>query len=978
MNSIKSSPDPDAQEQAREQARTALVRYRNPSIDEIRQCCSKAKRFTEEDTGEGTVDIEELVKYFVDNSNVFVAPMQSLSDARGHSDWLPARRGEISWKFWERYQTFLQMIEQLPDPVINSVDVRTEGILEMLEDPSRAGQWDRRGLVVGSVQSGKTGNFLGLACKALDSGYKLVIILAGIHNSLRAQTQIRMEEGLLGYNTDSSLFFEEASTKVGVGTLSFPELPVNSMMSRAENGDFRAGNLGTVMHLGETPFIVVVKKHASILNNLRTWLTIKKGVEKPDGGKIVRDIPMLVIDDEADHSSINTKKISRVSADGVTPEDINPTKINQRIRELLDAFEKSAYVGYTATPFANIFVDPKASHGKFGDDLFPRSFIVSLPPPDNYFSVDKVFGRDGDPDSGLEERKGLPLTRLVDDFDSFFPPKAPSSFVPGELPGTLKKAIRSYLLVCTARHARGQKTKHNSMLVHVARFVEAQGKLAELVTTELLFLQRRIANEGEDATLSLRKELRELWELDFVETTRAVSDPACPLMAWEEIERSLHPAVSKIRVLEINGTSADVLDYEKHRATGISVIAVGGDKLSRGLTLEGLSVSYYMRVSKMYDSLLQMGRWFGYRPGYLDLCRIYTSSDLIAWYRHIALAEAELRREFERMAALKATPEEYGLRVRTHPDGMLVTALNKARASKKLQVSYEGTLAQCVVLATRDEVRKRNDYAVTGLVGRLEPPRARKKGSSTYVWSGVGAEDVCVFLDAFDSPMGTNGFDSKRIAQFVRRQQNQGELVEWTVALLSANGGAPDTIAGLGLNLVKRKNVAEGSDKVRGLYVLSNSNVLNPPDQAIDLEGMKLDAVWVQHLLTKRAFGVDMLLEREVIEQAVGRDALDVAQQISLLRYAADKKAGRIRATQQPPERPFGAVVRDMRRTSHGLLLLYPLDAAAVEFAAEPRSIMTCVLSFPTSATAVPIEYQVNEVYRQLHLDQLEEPEIDE
>jgi hypothetical protein len=978
MNPVEPSPDSDAQEQAREQARTALIRYTNPSIDQIRQCCSKAKRFTEEDTGEGTVDIEELVKYFAANSNVFVAPMQSLSDSRGHTDWLPARRGEISWKFWERYQTFLQLIEQLPDPVINSVDVRTEGILEMLEDPLRAGQWDRRGLVVGSVQSGKTGNFLGLACKALDAGYKLVIILAGIHNSLRAQTQIRMEEGLLGYNTDSSLFFEEASTKVGVGTLSFPDLPVNSMTSRAENGDFRAGNLSTVMHLGETPFIVVVKKHASILNNLRTWLTIKKGVEKPEGGKIVRDIPMLVIDDEADHSSINTKKASRISADGVTPEDINPTKINQRIRELLDAFEKSAYVGYTATPFANIFVDPKASHGKFGDDLFPRSFIVSLPPPDNYFSVDKVFGRDGDPDSGLEQRKGLPLTRLVDDFDKFFPPKALSSFVPSELPGTLKKAIRSFLLVCTARHARGQKTKHNSMLVHVARFVEAQGKLAELVTTELLFLQRRIANEGEDATLSLRKELRELWESDFIETTCAVADPACPVMTWKEIERSLHPAVSKVRVLEINGTSADVLDYEKHKVTGISVIAVGGDKLSRGLTLEGLSVSYYMRVSKMYDSLLQMGRWFGYRPGYLDLCRIYTSSDLIAWYRYIALAEAELRREFERMAALKATPEEYGLRVRTHPDGMLVTALNKARASKKLQVSYEGTLAQCVVLATRDEVRKRNDQTVAGLIGRLERPRPRKKGSSTYVWSGVAAEAVCVFLDAFDSPMGTNGFDSRRIAQFVRRQQNQGELVEWTVALLSANGGVADTVAGLSVNLVRRKNVAEGSDKAKGLYVLPNSNVLNPPDQAIDLEGMTLDAAWVQHLMTKRAFGESMLLEREVLKQAVGREALDVAQQISLLRYESDKQSGRIRATQQPPERPFGAVVRDMRRTSHGLLLLYPLDAGDVGFTAEPKSIMTCVLSFPTSATAVPIEYQVNEVYRQLHLDQIEEPEIDE
>lgn len=978
MNSAKPTNAPLAQEQARKQARIALARFQNPDIEQIRSCCDKARRWTEEDYGVATVDVEELIEYFMATSNVFVAPMQSLSNPRGHVEWLPLRRGEIRWSFWERYENFLQMIEELPEPVVRSVDVRTEGILELLEDPRRLGAWDRRGLVVGSVQSGKTGNFLGLACKALDAGYKLVIILAGIHNSLRAQTQIRMEEGLLGYNTDSSLFFAQASKKVGVGTLAFHDLPVNSMTSRAEDGDFKAGNLGTVLHVGETPFIVVVKKHASILNNLSSWLTSKNGVEKPDGGKVVRDIPMLVIDDEADHSSINTKKAGRMAADGIAPEEVDPTKINQRIRELLNAFEKSAYVGYTATPFANIFVDPKATHGKFGDDLFPRSFIVSLPPPDNYISVEKVFGRDGDPESGLDERNAFPLTRPVKDFDKFFPPQAKSDFIPDDLPGSLKEAIRAFLLSCTARWARGQTTKHNSMLVHVARFVEAQGRIAELVKTELLFLQRRITHEEEGTTLSLRRELRDLWESDFMETTRRLAEPGCPLMTWEEIETSLHPAAAKIHVLEINGTSADVLDYERHRATGVSVIAVGGDKLSRGLTLEGLSVSYYMRVSKMYDSLLQMGRWFGYRPGYLDLCRIYTSSDLIAWYRHIALAEAELRREFERMTSLKATPEEYGLRVRTHPGGMLVTALNKARASKRLQVSYEGTLAQCVVLASGNDVRKLNDQAVTSFIGRLGQPRPRKNGSPTHVWSGIDAESVCIFLEGFHAPMGTNGFDARRIAQFVRRQQKQGELIEWTVALLSANGGNPDTIGGLDVKLVKRRNVAVDGDTAKRYYELPNSNVLNPPDQGIDLEGVELDKAWIQQLLAKRAFSEENPIERAVIQSAAGRPALDVALEISLLRYEAEKKANRVRVNQQPPSRPVGAVIRDMRKTSHGLLLLYPLDAADAEFAAEPKSIVTCALSFPTSATAVPIEYQVNEVYRQLHLDDVEEPQADD
>jgi hypothetical protein len=445
-------------------------------------------------------------------------------------------------------------------------------------------------------------------------------------------------------------------------------------------------------------------------------------------------------------------------------------------------------------------------------------------------------------------------------------------------------------------------------------------------------------------------------------------------MSWAEIEPSLIPAVSKIQVREINGSSGDILDYEKHRDTGISVIAVGGDKLSRGLTLEGLSVSYYMRVSKMYDSLLQMGRWFGYRPGYVDLCRIYTSRELIAWYRHIALAEAELRREFERMAAIKATPEEYGLRVRTHPDGMMVTALNKARASQKVQVSYEGTLTQCVVLDTAVDVRKDNESATATLIQRMGAyrMRAEDRSSPTRVWSGVDAEAVCAWLEAFQSPMGTNGFDSRRISQFIRRQQGSGELVEWTVALLSTSGGTESTVADLKVQLVKRSHAGSPG---KGPYTLPNSNVLNPPDQGIDLEAATLDEAWVQHLLAKRAFGVDQADARALVEGAAGRNALEVAQELSLLRFEADRVAGRTRSNQTAPKKPLGSVVRDLRPTRCGLLLIYPLDSAHAGFIPNDLPFYTCAISFPASATAVPIEYQVNEVYRKLNLDRLEDPD---
>jgi hypothetical protein len=970
-------PNEQAQAEARKVARILLSSASTPDVDTIRATCEQVRPLTEARFGAGTVDVEKLVEYFLSTTNIFVAPLQSMSDSRGHVDWLQLRRGEISWKFWERYQIFLESIEELPKPVVTAVDLRTEGILELLEDPTRSGPWDRRGLVVGSVQSGKTGNFLGLACKAIDAGYKLVIILAGIHNSLRAQTQIRMEEGLLGYNTDSSLFWNSADEKVGVGKLLFEDLHVNSMTSRSETGDFNSRNLGATVRLGETPFIVVVKKHATILKNLTAWITKKNGTETADGKRLVRDLPMLLIDDEADHSSINTKKAKQILPDGVTAEEIDPTRINMRIRELLSAFEKCAYVGYTATPFANIFVDPDATHKKLGDDLFPRSFIVSLPPPDNYFSVEKVFGRDGDPDSGLERTDGLPLTRIVDDFSDVFPEKAKADFVPDRLPGSLRKAILAFILVCTARFSRGQGKKHNSMLVHVARFVEAQRRIVELVTSELLFLQRRIANEGPQAAKAIREELRQIWESDFMPTTSKVDDDACPVMTWAQIEPNLQDAAKKIRVLEINGTSADILDYEKHRGTGISVIAVGGDKLSRGLTLDGLSVSYYMRVSKMYDSLLQMGRWFGYRPGFVDLCRIYTSRELIGWYRHIALAEAELRREFERMAALRATPEEYGLRVRTHPDGMLVTALNKSRASKIMQVSFEGTLAQCVQLDTRDGICRKNRSAVAALVKGIGDPIARKGNSKTRVWIKVPAEAVCTFLDEFASPMGTNGFDASRISQFVRRQQPQGELVEWTVALISATGGNRESIAGLDIGLVTRGS-GKGAKQAGDRWELPNSNVLNPIDQAIDLEEKVLDRGWISHLLSKRVFLHGNSEERNIIEDGEGRKAVDIALEISLRRFESDRVAGRTRPNQKAPKAPLGAAIRDVRATSHGLLLLYPLDSSAAGLPGPAQPIITCALSFPTSATATPIQYQVNEVYQKLQLSQIEEADDDD
>ena len=346
---------------------------------------------------------------------------------------------------------------------------------------------------------------------------------------------------------------------------------------------------------------------------------------------------MLLIDDEADNASINVKSKATPKADS---EEVDVSAINGKIREVLQCFRQSAYVGYTATPFANIFVNPEAQSERYGDDIFPRNFIINVNAPTNYVGPSKVFGLDGDVDAGIDPSDGLPIVRDLDsapyagDYAApeCFPQPHKTSHLTTRLPASLKVAIRSFILTCAARRARGQQTKHNSMLVHVTRFTAIQEQVATLIAGELAGLQRRIAYGDGAATLKIRDELRELWESDFAPVSAAMGEESGPAVTWEDVDQALHDAAAKITVMKVNSTAGVPLDYKQHEKQGLSVIAIGGDKLSRGLTLEGLSISYFLRTSKMYDTLMQMGRWFGYRPGYLDLCRLYTTRTLIGWY----------------------------------------------------------------------------------------------------------------------------------------------------------------------------------------------------------------------------------------------------------------------------------------------------------------------------------------------------------
>lgn len=982
----------EAQRQARAHARLYLKAKTNPDSSFIRRACEKAVRDVVDLGATGSTDVEELCRYFERVSNIFVPESKSLDDSGdSHIPWLSSKRASIKWNFWERYEAFLETVEELPQPVVQSLDVETDKILERIEDPARPGAWDRRGLVVGSVQSGKTGNFLGLSCKAIDAGYKLIIVLAGTHNSLRTQTQIRAEESLLGFQTSREAFiFDDANARVGVGTLKFPDLPANSMTTREEDGDFKAAMLGPTLSLGGDPFILIVKKHVRILKNLENWILRRHGIDTPSGGKIVPNIPMLLIDDEADHASINTRAIP--PGDDVSNYDV--TKTNERIRSLLQIFEKKIYVGYTATPFANIFINPDAAHEKLGDDIFPRSFILNLPVPPNYVGAEIVLGRDGDDDAGIEEMPGLGLVREVVDQAESFPAKYGKDFRPPGLPASLKEAIRAFILTCAARRARGKPNSHNSMLVHVVRFVDVQRHVADLVRAELLFLQRRIAQEGPRDARRVRDELRDLWERDFIPTTARVSAylrskglEEVTDLEWADVERELLVASAKIEVREINGTSADILDYEteRNKKEGLSVIAIGGDKLSRGLTLSGLSVSYYLRLSKMYDTLLQMGRWFGYRDGYLDLCRLYTTPELKDWYRHIALADRELRFEFDRMYDSRLTPKEYGLRVRTHPSGLRITALNKSRCSSTMQVSFEGELVQTATLYKEPNRIERNWNETGKLLTALGPP-PQPNDAGNFIWTHVSRVNVSTFIRNFEAPMGMKHIGGDRVATFIEKQARTNELSEWTVALIS-NSRAPSadraTIAGLGnigLTVRDPRRVEDdgpkkGQEIEPAFMELRNSNLISPPDQGLDITGVVTEATCAE-ILNKKVFKDAPESEREIVREHVGKDIRSLALALTNDRVRRGVVRGAV-----PAKNPNGRVYRDLRPVSRGLLLLYLLDwRDRRQPGVSPRlaniesdlPIVGYALSFPTSNSAEPVEYQVGEIYKRLHLDTIE------
>jgi len=887
--------------------------------------------------GDVLPDRDTLIKEIQARVIIWQDGSTGLEDNTGHEAWLPERRTEIHWKFRDRYRRYLESEELLPPTVVNRMDESTDRVLSKIENPLRAGAWDRRGLVVGQVQSGKTGHYTGLVCKAADSGYRLIVVLAGLHNSLRSQTQLRMDEGFLGFDTQNQQRSDDGlMTKIGAGAMTGAErIWVGSLTTSHEGGDFKksvARNMN--LPIIDMPVLLVVKKHTTILKNLINWITSVHGekVTADSDDWIVRGLPMLVIDDEADNASMNTKD----------PET-DPTETNKQIRILLKRFEQSAYVGYTATPFANIFASVATSE-TYGLDLFPRSFIESLKPPTNYLGPARVFGLQGQDDSGDVEP--LNIFRTVEDYASWMPDKHKKDWDPRlfDLPESLRQSIQSFLLTSAARRARGQVTKHNSMLVHVTRFQDVQKKVHEQIADYMENLRRRL-RYGDGHSRSAWEEFEELWENDYVPLSDGWESEVDEV-SWQQVREQLSVAVEKTEIRTINGSSHDALEYYENRKTGLSVIAIGGDKLSRGLTLEGLSVSYYLRFSTMYDTLMQMGRWFGYRPGYEDLCRLYTIPDLFDSYREITAASEELRSEFDEMALRGATPEQYGLKIRMSPSGLLITARNKLLNAETVTLSFSGNGPETTTFDVSDEATKTNrnnlEYFLAELNSKVGPPEEGPELPG-LVWRNVPG--LVVARDFFAGYQAASTAYKSRpefISAYIRDMVNEHEeLTDWTVVLQSNQSSQmkePIDIAGVKIRPFERKNINDSAEVATTRHY-AIKRLLSPIHEMFDLT----------------------------------REQKDAAYAATVNRYEFQKSREMTRRT-TPPDIASGPDIRAQRDCKNGLLLIYVIENSLPSMS-EPM--IGFVSSFPVSEHYVNSTYKVGAIWKQLALEPTDEDEDD-
>ena len=682
-------------------------------------------------------ELSRIVTEIETNISVKVQEPDILVDEASQSNWFLKAKSSTKTYYFDRYIRYLRT-QSFPEPVLSQMGNDTRRVLALSANPF-AVKDSKRGLVVGDVQSGKTANYLALINLACDFGYKIVVLLAGMTDSLREQTQDRIDFGFIGAMSDS---IGGGIEYVGVGLEKTEHFAVPLTNTRQDFVKWIKQNINATPSEYTKPLVLVVKKNKGVLEHVNNWLKSKS----------IRNLNILIIDDEADNASINSKR-----------DDNDPTQINRKIRELFTSFKVATYVGFTATPFANIFINPADDEDL--KSLFPSDFIVQLKTPSNYCGAHWFFDEDA-------EHSRL---RFLDESEENFLPaihKKDATFF--FLPESMKEAVLSFVLGCAVRTMRGQGSKHRSMLVNISRFNNLQYEIKSKITDFVEGLQDIIQQETyKDLEDYLRhpvlKRLSDLYE------NSPTFAKAREEFAFETLRLTIKDESKLLEVAVLNNRirQEERFSYKEHRK-GARVIAIGGFLLSRGLTLEGLMVSYYSRNTATYDSLLQMGRWFGYRFGYDDLCVLYISRINVENFRAVISAVDDLKEQFSEMRATNKPPREFGLMVKCSPDtletNLLVTSRNKMFHSQKIEywISYGGTVADTSKLYKDSMKNAANERASLEFFKQLfDDGFSFVSMGSRKVVQNVPKAHIAKFIASLDIPFENRKFDPDTLAAYI-------------------------------------------------------------------------------------------------------------------------------------------------------------------------------------------------------------------
>lgn len=679
-----------------------------------------------------------------------------------HEEWYDPKPGVRDY-YWATYCRYLQQQRGWEASSLLSLDNHTHAAVACLANPAARSAYATRGLVMGYVQSGKTANFMGVAARAADAGYRLIIVMAGTWNILRNQTQRRFDKELLGKellaNDDAYVstpppdwdeFLVHGSNPIDLGhftwqRLTRPDIDFRRLRSAIDNLEFEKVNKAAPLYdqsnLHSLPVkLLVVKKHSGILQNLvRDMKLISTKLA---------DLPTLIIDDESDQAGLNTVKPTR-ARNGATER----SKTNLRIVELLQLFPRGQYVGYTATPYANALVNPDDP-----DDLYPKDFILPLDRAQGYMGVSDFF----DPDTAYDDlnKNDFSQSEIAHIRRVSNPVGADDEDLKCALRCfVLAGALKLYRLNADSGRYNSAQFRHHTMLIHISPL---RGEMANVATRLRDLWDQCAFNSPQGA-----QELASILENDYSKVSAAKGTELMPA-SFGELVPSLSEAIKRIEkgpkvFLVVNSDTAEAPDFSE---APVWKIVIGGNKLSRGYTVEGLTVSYYRRVSGTADTLMQMGRWFGFRPGYQDLVRVFLGvaegkrkrNDLVSLFKEVCRMEEQFREDIKRYVrrpgAPRMTPREVPALISV-TGSLPPTSKNKMFNAVLASKNFGGQRAMPTLLPIGHESMRANLDAVSQLL------RSATKLERALL-GGTSAKDVSVRVESL-----VGSVDTSRIIAFL-------------------------------------------------------------------------------------------------------------------------------------------------------------------------------------------------------------------